>query len=345
MPRVIWKGAISFGLVHIPVALHSASREVGIDFDWLDKRSMDLVGYKRINKRTGKEINSADIVKGIKQDDGDYVLMSDEEIKAAYPRTTQTIEIEAFVKGADIPFFMLERPYSLSPIGKGEKVYVLLREAMREAGVIGIARVVMHTKEHLAALIPAGPALMLNTLRWSHELVSLDDLNLPAEGTSQLKAPEMKMAHQLISEMTQGWNAADYSDTFAEAIGKLVDEKKAAGDTQQVTPLEDAPESARSSNVVDLTELLAQSLRKRSGKGGGSAGAGGAGAKASPDSAEEEEDEAPARAGPKKAPAKTAAKTAAKKSSPPAGKSSTSKSSAAASAAPAARKTAARKRA
>ena len=154
MPRMIWKGAISFGLVHVPVALYPASQEIGIDFDWLDKRSMDPVGYKRVNKRTGKEIERDDIVKGIKQDDGDYVVLSEDEIKAAYPISTQTIEIETFVPANEIPFTYLEKPYYLAPLGKGEKVYALLRDAMESAGVIGIARVVMHTKERLAALIP-----------------------------------------------------------------------------------------------------------------------------------------------------------------------------------------------
>ena len=120
---------------------------------------------ERINKRTGKEIQAADIVKGVKQDDGNYVVLTEEQIKAAYPKATQTIEIESFVNASEIPFILLERPYYLEPVGKGEKVYSLLREAMREAGVIGIARVVMHSKEHLAALIVSGPALMLNTIR------------------------------------------------------------------------------------------------------------------------------------------------------------------------------------
>ena len=181
MPRAIWKGAISFGLVHVPVSLYPASQEVGIDFDWLDKRSMDPVGYQRVNKRTGKEIQKDDIVKGIKQDDGDYVLLSEDEIKAAFPKSTQTIEIEAFVKASEIPFVLLERPYFLEPLGKGDKVYALLRESMLEAGVIGIARVVMHTKEHLAALIPSGAALMLNTIRWASEMRPADELKLPAE--------------------------------------------------------------------------------------------------------------------------------------------------------------------
>ena len=265
MPRVIWKGAISFGLVHVPVALYPASQEVGIDFDWLDKRSMDPVGYKRVNKRTGKEIQSDDIVKGIKQADGDYVILSEDQIKAAYPKSTQTIEIESFVKASEIPFTLLETPYYLEPIGKGEKVYALLRESMFEAGVIGIARVVMHTKERLAALIPSGPALVLNTLRWAGEIRPLTALKLPAAGNTAagLKPAELKMAAQLIKDMTGPWQPADYTDRFSEAILALVNQKVEAGETATVTALEDASATAGTMNVVDLTALLAQSLAKR----------------------------------------------------------------------------------
>ena len=188
MPHAIWKGAISFGLVHVPVTLYPASSEIGIDFDWLDKRSMDPVGYKRINKRTGKEVEKHDIVKGVKIDSGDYVLLSDEEIRAAYPKTTQTVEIESFARATEIPFTLLEKPYYLEPGARGEKVYSLLREAMLEAGVIGIARVVLHTKEYLAALIPTGPALMLNTLRWASEIRPWKDLNFPRKATARKRA-------------------------------------------------------------------------------------------------------------------------------------------------------------
>jgi DNA end-binding protein Ku len=268
MPRVVWKGAISFGLVHVPVALYPASQETGIDFDWLDKRTMDPVGYQRINKRTGKAIPAEQIVKGVKLDDGDYVVLSDDEIKAAFPKSTQTIEIEAFVKAAEIPFVLLERPYYLEPIGKGERVYALLREAMAAAGVIGIARVVMHNKEHLAALIPAGPALMLNTIRWATEIKPQDEIKFPAAGTTAtaLKPAELKMAGQLIGDMTTAWQPEAYEDTFASAVHALVQRKVEAGKTERVTPLEEAPEAASRSNVVDLTELLAKSL---AGRGGG----------------------------------------------------------------------------
>ena len=273
MPRVIWKGAITFGLVHVPVALYPASQDVGIDFDWLDKRSMDPVGYKRVNKRTGKDIQSDDIVKGIKQGDGDYVILSEDQIKAAYPKSTQTIEIESFVKASEIAFTLLETPYYLEPIGKGEKVYALLRESMAEAGVIGIARVVMHTKEHLAALIPSGAALVLNTIRWASEIRPVDELKLPAQGKTAagLKPGELKMAAQLISDMTGPWKLEDYSDKFGDAVQELVNKKVAAGETQTVTPLEDAPTEAGTSNIVDLTELLAKSLARRK-PGSGSVG-------------------------------------------------------------------------
>jgi len=274
MPRIIWKGAISFGLVHIPVALYPASQEIGIDFDWLDKRTMDPVGYKRINKRTGKEIDRDDIVKGIKQPDGEYVVLSDEEIKEAYPVSTQTIEIETFVRAGEIPFTYLEKPYYLAPVAKGEKVYALLRDAMAAAKVIGVARVVMHTKERLAALIPDGDALLLNTIRWAEELRPRDEIAFPAEGKGAAKSKEgeLKMALQLIRDMTGEWKPAAYTDKFTSAIHALAAQRVKAGATEKVTPLEDAGAAPGSGNVVDLTELLKKSLASRK-SGSGAPGA------------------------------------------------------------------------
>jgi DNA end-binding protein Ku len=271
MPRAIWKGAISFGLVHVPVALYPASREEEIDFDWLDKRTMDPVGYKRINKRTGKEIEKDDIVKGVKQGDGDYVVLSDDEIAAAYPKRTQTIEIQSFVPAKDVSFVYIEKPYYLEPQGKAEKVYALLREAMADSSLIGIARLVIHNKEHLAALLPAGPALMLGMLRWATEIRPADELNLPAAGkdASKLKDAELKMARQLVQEMTVDFKPQDYRDEFTDAIRELVARKAKAGETQAVEPLEEAPDYS-SDNVVDLTELLRSSLARK-GKSGATA--------------------------------------------------------------------------
>jgi DNA end-binding protein Ku len=263
MPRPTWKGAISFGLVHVPVALYPASREDEIDFDWLDRRTLDPVGYKRVNKRTGKEIAKDDIVKGVKQDSGEYVVLSEEELRAAYPKTTQTIEIESFVEARDVAFVYLEKPYYLEPAKGGEKVYALLREAMARSGVIGIARMVMHTKEHLAALIPTGPALMLETIRWSDEIRPADGLALPEKAA--LKDSELKMAEQLIDGMTVKWQPEHYADRFNDAIKALLARKVEAGETEKVQPLEEAPDLG--ANVVDLAELLKKSLGRQSASG------------------------------------------------------------------------------
>jgi DNA end-binding protein Ku len=262
-PRAIWKGAISFGLVHVPVSLHSATQEQEVDFDWLDQRSMDPVGYKRVNKRTGKEIAKDHIVKGVKLEGDEYVVLSDDEIKAAYPKRTQTIQIETFVKAQDVSFVYIEKPYYLAPDAKAQRVYALLREALEQAAVIGIARFVLHNKEHLAALIPAGPALMLGTLRWAEEIRSPEALDLPKTGAAGLKPAELKMARQLIAQMTDAWKPEQFKDDFTTAIHALVAAKAKAGDKATVQPFEQAPDTG-SANVVDLTELLRQSLGGKS---------------------------------------------------------------------------------
>ncbi|MFJ1299129.1 Ku protein [Pseudomonadota bacterium AL_CKDN230030165-1A_HGKHYDSX7] len=272
--RTIWKGAISFGLVHIPVGLHTATTESGVDFDWLDKRTMDPVGYKRINKRTGREIDRDFIVKGVQYEDGKYVVISPEEINQAYPRTTQTIEIDRFVDAADVPFLYLERPYYLAPINKGHKVYALLRDTLAKTGKIGIARVVIQTKQHLAALIPSGDALVLDLMRWGDEVKSVDELDLPSGKAASPSASELKMAKMLVEDMSAPWDPDEFKDEFKDAIMSLVEKKAKAGEGETVwEPEEEAPSAG--DNVIDLTELLQRSLKARSG-GGKKEGAGGA---------------------------------------------------------------------
>ncbi|CAG1017835.1 Non-homologous end joining protein Ku [Burkholderiaceae bacterium] len=301
--RTLWKGAISFGLVHIPVALHSATSDTGIDFDWLDKRTMDPVGYKRINKKTGKEVDKDHIVKGIEASDGQYVVLTEEEIKAAYPKSTQTIEIEAFVPLQELPFVYLDRPYYLSPVGKGEKVYALLRETLLKTGRVGIARVVIQTKQHLAALIPSGPALVLNLLRWGESIRTWEQLNLPPSGIKGvgLKERELEMAEQLVDELTTHWDPEQFHDTFTEEVMSLVKKKVDAGQLETVIqPEPEEAEGARASNVVDLTELLQRSLKR--GKGGKAADEDAArpakaskGGRATREPKQEREDRAPLR--------------------------------------------------
>lgn len=257
--RTLWKGAITFGLVHIPVGLHTAATEEGVDFDWLDKRSMDPVGYKRVNKRTGREITKDNIVKGVEYEDDKYVIISPEEIEAVFPKTTQTITIERFIEANELPFVFLERPYYVAPINKSDKVYALLREALISTGKIGLAKVVIATKQHLAALVPSGPALVLSLLRWGDEVKTLDSLDLPAEGRKSVSAAELKMATQLVEEMSGKWNPADFKDEFRIQVMKLVEKKAKAGEVKTVLePEEEAPQSA---DVIDLTALLQRSLR------------------------------------------------------------------------------------
>ncbi|MGE8446248.1 Ku protein [Comamonas sediminis] len=293
--RTIWKGAISFGLVHVPIGLYTATRDSGIDFDWLDKRSMEPVGYKRINKRTGKEIASSDIVKGVEYEDGRYVILSAEEISAAFPKTTQTIEIEAFVDADEIPLIYLERPYYTAPLKRGEKVYALLREALRKTNKVGVAKVVIQTKQHLAVLVPCGRALVLNLLRWGGDIRSFEQLDLPpmTAKAAGISSAEMDMAVALIEDKAQAWNADDFRNSFSEEIHKLIDAKVKSGDVEEVAKVEQKPELSAGAEILDLTALLKRSL------------AGGAGAKTAGDAKP-----APAASKPKAAPAKKKAATA-----------------------------------
>jgi DNA end-binding protein Ku len=257
--RTLWKGAITFGLVHIPVGLHTAATEQGVDFDWLDKRTMDPVGYKRVNKRTGKEIDKDNIVKGVEYEDGKYVVIGPEEIEAVFPKTTQTIEIVRFIDAGELPFIFLERPYYVAPVDKSAKVYALLREALIATGKIALAKVVIATKQHLAALVPSGAALVLDLLRWGDEVKALDSLDLPPAGRKNITDAELKMAKQLIGEMSGQWKPDDFKDEFRLQVMKLVDKKVKAGKTETVIePEEEAPQG---SNVIDLTELLKRSLK------------------------------------------------------------------------------------
>ena len=265
--RAIWKGAISFGLVHIPVALHSATASSGIDFDWLDKRSMDPVGYKRINKKTGKEITKDNIVKGIEYKEGQYVVLSEEEIKDAYPKTTQTIEIESFVPVSEIPMMFLERPYYIAPDKKAGKVYALLRETLQETQQAGIARVVIQTKQHLAVLAPSGAGMVLNLLRWGEDVRSQEDLGLPPAGAKAagISDRELAMAKQLVKDMSGKWDPHQFNDSFKEKIMALVERKAKEGKLETVAqPGEETGEVAAGSGgqVIDLTELLQRSLRR-----------------------------------------------------------------------------------
>ncbi len=265
MPRAIWKGAISFGLVHIPVSLVSATSSQGVDFDWLDKRSMDPVGYKRINKTTGKEVTKDNIVKGVAFEKGRYVVLSEEEIRSAHPKSTQTIEIIAFVASDQIPLQNIDTPYFLAPDKRGGKVYALLRETLRKTRKVALANVVLHTKQHLAALMPLDSALVLVMLRWPAEVRSLDELELGSDVTKpSLAKGELDMAKRLVDDMSADWQPDDYRDSFQEKIMALVAKKAKAGKIEDVETKDS--EERKSADVIDLTELLKRSLAGKPAK-------------------------------------------------------------------------------
>ncbi|HSX72524.1 MAG TPA: Ku protein, partial [Pseudomonas sp.] len=256
MARAIWKGAISFGLVHIPVALVSATSSQGVDFDWLDKRSMDPVGYKRVNKVTGKEVTKEHIVKGVEYEKGRYVVLSEEEIRAAHPESTQTIDIFAFVDSPQIPLQNIDTPYYLAPDRRGEKVYALLREALASTGKVALAHVVLHTRQYLATLMPLESALVLVKLRWPAEVRGLESLELgPAVTKAKLAKSELDMAKRLIKDMSGDWQPEEYQDSFQDRILELVERKAKAGKIEEVEKVSGG-EERRSADVIDLTELL-----------------------------------------------------------------------------------------
>lgn len=266
MPRAMWKGAISFGLLHAPVSLYPASRQDEIDFDWLRRDSLQPVGYKRVVKETGEEVDKDDIIKGVKYEDR-YVILSDEEIRSANPKSTHTIDIVGFTHAEDVNFLFYETPYFLAPGKGGDKVYALLREAMLKAKKIAVALVVLHNKQHLAALIATPRALVLNTLRWATEVRDTDELELPDEGLKgvAIKPRELQMATQLIDSMTDEWDPGQYRDTFRDDIMALVKKKFDEGLAEEITDVR-VEEPETTGNVVDLTELLRQSLQGAGGR-------------------------------------------------------------------------------
>ncbi|MGK5039817.1 Ku protein [Janthinobacterium sp. GB1R12] len=265
MARALWKGAISFGLVHIPVELISASLDHELDLSMLDRRDFAPIGYKRYNKQTGKEVEWDNIIKGYEYKTDEYVVLSDEDLRQANVKATQTIDIFTFVDAAEVPLTFYEHPYYLLPAKGGEKVYALLRETLRKANKVGIASVVMRTKQHLCALVCVEDAIVLNTLRYADEIRPTDDLDLPA---STLKAAgisdkELKMALSLVEDMSEAWEPEQYHDSYREDVLALVKKKIKAKQTKTITPPAPEPEEEHGSNVIDLVALLQQSLGKK----------------------------------------------------------------------------------
>jgi DNA end-binding protein Ku len=260
MSRPIWKGHISFGLVNVPVVLMSAERRVDLSFRMIDSRNSARIRYERVNEETGEEVPWDKIVKGYEYDDGNYVLLSEEELQNASPELTKTIEIEQFVDLKDIDIRYFDRPYMLVPDKKGEKGYVLLREAIAASGKAGIAKVVIRGRQHLAALIAQGDAMVLELLRFHQELIELSDFDLPSSELREygVQKKEIELATKLIAGMTVKWNASKFHDEYRDALMKLVERKIKSGKTEEIEDVDAEETPVR--QTINFMDVLKRSV-------------------------------------------------------------------------------------
>src|SRR5258705_8487502 len=218
MARGLWKGAISFGLVNVPVELYAAQKRTSeLDLTMLDKRDLAPVGYKRYNKASGEDVPWAEVVKGYEYQDGKYVVLSDEDFRRANVEASRTVEILSFVDLHEIPPQHFETPYYLVPGKRGEKAYVLLRETLKKAGKAGIATVVIRTRQYLAALISQDEVLLLNTLRYADELRDAKDLGISIKN-HKVTAKEIDLALRLVKDLAGKWEPEKYKDSYREDL-------------------------------------------------------------------------------------------------------------------------------
>lgn len=271
MARAFWKGAISFGLVYVPVDLYSATHSATIDLDYLDKRDFSPVGYQRYNKRTGKLVEWKDIVRGYQYQKGKYVALSDEDFRQANTKASQTIEITSFTDATNITPEYYETPYYVAPQKGGQKVYALLREALQRTEKVAIANVVVRTRQHLAVLLPEDDILVLNTLRFSDEIRTPKEMDVeaPSSKSAGLAAKEISMATKLIEGMTGPWEPEKYRDTYREDLMKRINEKVRNKETHTLTEAPGPGKPQKTAEIIDLMAVLKQSLQK--GRNGGQA--------------------------------------------------------------------------
>ena len=262
MARPIWTGTLSFGLLNVPVSLMSGERNVDLHFRMLDSRDRKPIRFERVNADTGEEVPWKDIVKAYEYDKGSYVVLEEDDIRSAAPESHEAVEVETFVDAGTIDPRYYEKPYLLVPAKKAEKGYVLLRETLRSTGKVGIARVVVRTREYLCAVMPHGDALVLMILRYPQELVDPEDYKLPSGSLSEyrINSKETAMAEQLIESMSGEWKPDEYHDEFRERLHTLLKKRiKAKGGTTKVEE-EPVPREDDATNVVDFMSLLQKSL-------------------------------------------------------------------------------------
>ncbi len=252
--RAIWSGALSFGLVNIPVKLYSATGGMSLDLTMLHKKDLSPIRYARICRADGKEIPYEDIVKGYEYQKGDFVVLTNEDFKKANVEKTKSIEIESFAKASEIDPIYFEKPYYLEPEKGAEKAYALLRESLKKSKKIGIARFVLRNREHLAAIRPEDKAIILEQMRFDEEIRSTSDLTLP--DAKKAGNREIEIALALIEQLTENFDPKKYKDTYTDELKKVI-EAKAKG-----KPIKAKGKEPQPTEVADIMAMLKKSLEK-----------------------------------------------------------------------------------
>lgn len=259
--RAIWTGTINFGLVNIPVELHSAETSHELDFDMLDRRDFAPIKYHRVNAKTGREVAWNDIIKGYQYEKGEYVALSDADFKNANVEATRSIDIIEFVDRAEISPMFYDKPYYLLPLKNGERAYALLQEVMEQSQKVGIAKVVIRTRQHLGALLVESGTLVLNLLRFPQELRDAAKFEAGKNGQRRaVSARELKMAEQLVESMAGKWHPQKYRDEYRDDLLKLIQRKIKSGQTKTIEPAAKPARAPRGEKVVDIMHLLRRSM-------------------------------------------------------------------------------------
>ena len=259
--RAIWKGSISFGLVNIPIALYPATRKEELKFRLLRKSDLSPVNYKRVAEKDGREVPWDQVVKGYEYDKGKYIVLKDEDFQRVDLEATQTVDIQDFVDLDEIDPVFFYKPYYLEPQKGGGKAYALLRDSLQESKKVGIAKVVIKTRQYLAGVKPEDGALVLELMHFAEELADTSKLHIPKK--VEVGKREMNMATQLIDSMSSKWSPEKYRDEYREALMEVIEEKVEAGGKE----IEEKPKKApKPTKVIDLVEVLQKSL-EQSGPG------------------------------------------------------------------------------
>jgi DNA end-binding protein Ku len=260
----IWKGSVSFGLINIPIIVESAEEDHDLHFRMLDKKDLSPIKYNRLNAKTGRVVPYGDIVKGYEYEKNKFIILTPADFKNASPKLTRLIDIHTFVKLNEIDLVLFERPYYLVPQNGAEKAYFLLQQALIDSNKVAVAKVVMHTKEHLVAIVPRGKYLILEEMRFAHTIKNADQVHYLKGTPPKFSPQELKMAERLINDMTSKWKPDQYQDTYYQDLKKHIDRRIKAGKGKKIDKITtEKPTKISATRSKDLMGLLKASLEAK----------------------------------------------------------------------------------